>query len=70
VATLLVLGIMTISMLFFIPLAVRMEWMTYLGIPLVILIGPAGVAILTRRFKAMFGGVLLVALFSFLLQSC
>jgi hypothetical protein len=40
----------------------KIEWTTYLGIPLIILMGSAGVAFITKRFEAIIAGVILSAL--------
>jgi len=67
VAGILALVIMIISMIFFIRPEVRIELITYLGIPLVILTGSAGVAFIARRFEVIIGGMVVSALWLALL---
>ena len=54
--------ILIICALPFISPEVKIEWTTYLGIPLVILAGSAGVAFITRRFELIVAGMVLAAL--------
>jgi len=70
VAGILALAIMIISMIFFIAPEVRIVWITYLGIPLVILTGSVGVAFITKRFEAIICGMVISALLLVLFQSC
>lgn len=56
-------GIMVlVGSLPFLDIASKMTWTTYLGIPLVILTGSAGVAFVTKRFEAIIGGAILIVL--------
>jgi len=57
-----VVALTLVSMMPFLDIAVKIEWTTYLGIPLIILTGSAGVAFVTNRFEAIIGGVLLSVL--------
>lgn len=49
--------------------ATKIEWTTYLGMPLVILTGSAGAAFITKRFEAIICGVILGALWPLILDS-
>ena len=57
-----VIVIMLVSMMPFLDTASKIEWTTYLGIPLIIFTGSAGTAFVTKRFEAIIGGVILSAL--------
>lgn len=59
IAGIIVVALMVISVIPFLDIAVRIQWTTYLGIPLIILTGSAGVAFVTKRFEAIIGGALL-----------
>lgn len=67
IAGILVLLILIIGI---IPFATetKIEWTVYLGIPLVILTGSAGVAFISKRFEAIIGGVILAALWPVLFE--
>jgi len=52
----------------FLDAATKIELTTYLGIPLVILTGSAGVAFISRRFEAIVSGVILSAMWPALLE--
>jgi len=41
---------------------VKIQWTTYLGMPLIILMGSVGVAFISKRFEAIIGGVIIGAL--------
>lgn len=60
--------IVLVGSLPFLDVASKMTWTTYLGIPLIILTGSAGVAFVTRRFQAIIGGVVLSAMWPVLLE--
>jgi len=57
-----VIVIMLVSMMPFLDTASKIEWTTYLGIPLIIFIGSAGIAFVTKQFEAIVGGVIFSAL--------
>lgn len=65
--TVLIIMILGISIAPFIELGTKIQWTTYFGIPLVILIGSVGVAFISRRFEAIIGGVVISALWPVLL---
>jgi len=54
--------IILVGMMPFLDAVSKIEWTTYLGIPLVILAGSAGTAFMARRFEIIIGGVILSAL--------
>lgn len=54
--------IIVIGSISFIGLATQIEWTFYLSIPLICLMGSAGVAFLTKRIEALIGGVVITAL--------
>lgn len=58
----LVVVLMLICMMPFLDTASKIEWTTYLGIPLIILAGSAGTAFVTKRFEAIVGGAVLATL--------
>lgn len=58
----LVIVIMLVSVMPFIDAASKIEWTTYLGIPLIIFTGSAGTAFVTKRFEIIIGGVILSTL--------
>lgn len=58
----LVIVITLVSMIPFLDIAAKIEWITYLGILLIMFTGSAGIAFVTRRFEAIIGGVILSAL--------
>lgn len=62
IVVVIVVVIMLVSMMPFIDIASKIEWTTYLGIPLIIFTGSAGTAFVTKRFEAIIGGVVLSAL--------
>lgn len=64
----LTLLIISIGVLFFLEPEVQIEWTTYLGIPLVILAGSAGVAFISKRFEAIIGGMIISALWPALIE--
>ncbi|MBA7577410.1 hypothetical protein ES708_19262 [subsurface metagenome] len=47
----------------------KIELATYLGIPLVILMGSAGIAFISKRFEAIIGGIIISALWPVLLEA-
>jgi hypothetical protein len=49
-------------------LGTKIEWTTYLGIPLIILTGSAGVVFISKRFEAIIGGVILAALWPVVIE--
>ena len=57
-----VLAILLVGMMPFLNTASKIEWTTYLGIPLIIFTGSAGTAFVTKRFEAIIGGAVLSAL--------
>jgi len=57
-----VVVIMLVGMMPFLDTASKVEWTTYLGIPLIIFTGSAGTAFVTKRLEAIIGGVVLSAL--------
>ena len=58
--------IMLVSMVPFLNAASKIEWTTYLSMPLIILAGSAGIAFVAKRFEAIIGGVILSALWPIL----
>lgn len=54
--------IMLVGMIPFLDTATKIEWTTYLGMPLIMLSGSAGIAFVTKRFEAIICGVVLSAL--------
>ena len=52
----------------FIGPEVKIEWTMYLGLPLVILAGSAGVTFITKRFEAIICGAVIAALWPVLLE--
>ncbi len=61
-AGILMMIILIICALPFIGPEVKIEWTTYLGVPLVILIGSAGVAFISKRFEAIIVGMVISVL--------
>lgn len=59
--------IVVIGLLPFLDIASKMQWTVYLGMPLIILIGSAGVAFITKRIEAIIGGMIIAALFPVIL---
>lgn len=57
-----VIVIMLVGMSPFLSAASKIEWTTYLGIPLIIFTGSAGTALITKRFETIIGGVIISAL--------
>ncbi len=47
----------------------QIEWTVYLGFPLVIFFGSAGVAFISKRFEAIIGGIVIAALWPLLVES-
>lgn len=60
--------IIIIGLLPFLDIASKIQWTFYLGIPLIILIGSAGVAFITKRIEAIIGGIIIAALFPVILE--
>jgi uncharacterized MnhB-related membrane protein len=60
--------IVLVGSLPFLDIASKITWTTYLGIPLIILTGSAGVALITRRFEAIIGGAVVSALWPVLFE--
>ena len=56
-----VIAIVLVGMTPFLDSPSKIEWTTYLGIPLTIFAGCAGVAFVTRRLEAIIGGSVLSA---------
>jgi len=67
VAGIIMLVILVIGSIPLIGLATQIEWTFYLSIPLILLMGSAGVAFLTKRIEVLIGGVVITALLSALL---
>ena len=57
-----VIVIILVGIMPFLDTASKIEWTTYLGIPLIIFTGSAGTAFVTKRFEAIIGGAVLSAL--------
>ena len=68
VAGFLMLLILIICAIPFIGPEVKIEWTTYLGFPLVILMGSAGVAFISKRFEAIIAGMILGALWPVIIE--
>lgn len=47
----------------------QIEWTVYLGFPLVIFFGSAGLAFIRKRFEVIIGGMMIAALWPFLVES-
>lgn len=60
--------IMVIGMMPFLDPATKIEWTTYLGMPLIILTGSAGVTFITKRFEAIICGIVLSVLWPAILD--
>ena len=60
--------IMLVGMMPFLDAASKIEWTTYLGIPLIIFTGSAGTAFVTKRFEVIIGGVILSALWPIIFE--
>lgn len=54
--------IVLVGMMPFLDTSLKIEWTTYLGIPLIVFTGSAGTAFVTKRFEIIIGGVILSAL--------
>ena len=67
IAGILVMLILLVGIIPFPPEA-KIEWTVYLGMPLVILTGSAGIAFLSKRIEAIIGGIILAALWPVLLK--
>ncbi len=65
VLTLLIIGICVIPL--FAP-ETKIEWITYLGMPLIILTGASGAAFISKRFEAIIVGMVISALWPALLE--
>ncbi len=61
--------LLVISSVPFVELGTKIQWTTYLGIPLVILTGSAGVAFICRRFEVVIVGMILSALWPVLIDA-
>lgn len=59
IGSILMLIILVICALPFLAPEIKIEWATYLGMPLVILLGSAGVAFIARRFEAIIVGMVI-----------
>ena len=57
--SILMMVILVLCALPFLSPEVKIEWTTYFGIPLVILLGSAGVTFITRRFEAIIVGMVI-----------
>jgi len=62
IAGILMMIILIICALPFIGPELKIEWSTYVGIPLVILIGSTGIAFITKRFEAIIVGMVISAI--------
>lgn len=60
--------IMLIGMMPFLGSSTKIEWTTYLGMPLILLTGSAGITFITKRFEAIICGVVLSALWPVILD--
>ncbi len=60
--------IVLIGSLPFLDVASKITWTTYLGIPLIILTGSAGIAFVTKRFEAIICGAVVSALWPVLFE--
>lgn len=69
IISLLVIVIIAVSIGPFIDLGTKIEWTTYLGMPLVILTGSTGVAFITKRFEVIIGGVVISVLWPVLCET-
>ena len=69
IGSILMFIILVICAIPFIGPEVKIEWTTYLGMPLVILMGSAGVAFISKRFEAIIGGIIIGALWPVLLEA-
>lgn len=47
----------------------QIEWTMYLGMPLIIVFGSAGVSFVTKRLEAIIGGMVIAALWPVLFES-
>ena len=67
IAGILMMIILVICAVPFIGPEVKIEWTTYLGIPLVILMGSVGIAFISKRFEAIIGGMVISTILATLL---
>ena len=58
----LIILLLLISRLPLIEPGIKIQWIMYLGIPLMIVMGSAGITIVTKRIEAVIGGVVMSAL--------
>ncbi len=65
----LTIAILIIRFIPFIPLEVKIEWITYLGIPLIILVGGGALAFIRNIFIALIMGAVAFAFFQALIQT-
>ena len=69
ITTAFIVAITIIGVAPFLGIGDKIEWIFYLGIPLVVLTGSTGVAVLTRRFEAIICGVVISALLPILYET-
>jgi len=67
IAGILVLLILIVGIIPFAP-ETKIEWTVYLGMPLIILTGSAGIAFISKRIEAIIGGIILAALWPVFLE--
>ena len=68
VASVLMIIILVLCAMPFIGPEVKIEWTTYLGMPLIILMGAAGATFVTKRFEAIIVGMVICALWPVLIE--
>lgn len=68
IAGILMTIILVIGLLPLIGPEVKIEWTTYLGMPLVILLGSTGVAFIGKRFEAIIGGMVIGVLWPVVIE--
>lgn len=68
-AGILMMVILVICIVPFIGPEIKVEWTTYLGMPLVILTGSVGIAFISKRFEAIIGGMVISALWPVLIET-
>jgi len=69
IASILMMIILVICAVPFIGPEVKIEWTTYLGMPLAILAGSAGIAFISKRFEAIIGGLVISVLWPVLIET-
>ncbi len=68
IGSILMLIILVICAVPFIGPEIKIEWTTYLGMPLVILLGATGVTFISKRFEAIIGGMIIAALWPVVIE--